>query len=190
MQNGPKWRVFERISEQCYVMCATFDDCVRYAPLFLHSFRLIAPRKMLEAQQLNRRYHRYEEINNVQDRIRWCRHRMGLMQKEVAELIGLSRQDYMAYEVGYYDYYPKDVVDKLAALFEIPVEDLLDDYNRFLRYGQGKAIQEYREQNGLKKKQLARLLKLEPHTLLIWETEQKRMIKGSWEKYFKDIIKI
>ena len=70
MQNAPKWRIFERISEQCYVMCATFDDYVRYAPLFLHSFRLIAPRKLLEAQQLNRRYHRYEEINNVQDRIR------------------------------------------------------------------------------------------------------------------------
>ena len=190
MQNAPKWRIFERISEQCYVMCATFDDCVRYTPLFLHSFRLIAPRKLLEAQQLNRRYHRYEEINNVQDRIRWCRHRMGLMQKEVADRIGLSRQDYIGYEIGYYDYYPKEVVDKLAALFEIPVEDLLDDYNRFLRYGQGRAIREYREQNGLKKKQFARLLKVEPHTLLIWETEQKRMIKGSWEKYFKDIIKI
>lgn len=62
-------------------MCRTEDGIVQYAPLCIHTFRLIAPRKLLEAQQFNQQYHSYEEIQNVPDRLRWCRHHMGLMQK-------------------------------------------------------------------------------------------------------------
>ena len=59
-------------------------------------------------------------------------------KKEVADLIGISRGHYIDFEVGYVDYYPKEIVDKLAALYKILVDDLLDDYNRFLYKGQGK----------------------------------------------------
>ena len=55
--------------------------------MYIHSFRLIAPRKLLEAQLFNQQYQNYEDIPNVQDRLRWCRHHMGLMQKEVADRI-------------------------------------------------------------------------------------------------------
>ena len=103
-------------------MCRTEDGIVQYAPLCIHTFRLIAPRKLLEAQQFNQQYHSYEEIQNVPDRLRWCRHHMGLMQKEVAEQIGISRGHYIDYEVGYVDYYPKEVVDRLADFYHIPVE--------------------------------------------------------------------
>lgn len=47
-------------------------------------------------------------------------HHMGLMQKEVAEQIGISRGHYIDYEVGYVDYYPKEVVDRLADFYHIP----------------------------------------------------------------------
>lgn len=93
-------------------MCRTEDGIVQYAPLCIHTFRLIAPRKLLEAQQFNQQYHSYEEIQNVPDRLRWCRHHMGLMQKEVAEQIGISRGHYIDYEVGYVDYYPKEALFK------------------------------------------------------------------------------
>ena len=115
---------------------------------------------------------------------------MGLMQKEVADLIGITRGHYIDFEVGYVDHYPKEIVDKLAALYGVPVDDLLDDYNRFLYKGQGKVLQEYRESLGLKKKQFARLINLDPGTLRIWERDEKIMFKKSWEKYFKDIIKV
>ena len=55
--------------------------------MYIHSFRLIAPRRLLEAQLFNQQYQNYEDIPNVPDRLRWCRHHMGLMQKEVADLI-------------------------------------------------------------------------------------------------------
>ena len=161
---------------------------MRYAPLYIHSFRLIAPRKLLEAQLFNQQYQNYEDIPNVQDRLRWCRHHMGLMQKEVAELIGISRGHYIDFEVGYVDHYPKEIVDKLAALYGVPADDFLDDYNRFLYKGQGKVLQEYRESFGLKRKQFARIINLDPGTLLIWARDEKIMFKKSWEKYFKVII--
>lgn len=77
--------------------------------MYIHSFRPIAPRKILEAQLFNQQYQNYEDIPNVPDRLRWCRHHMGLMQKEVAELIGISRGHYIDFEVGYVDYYPKEL---------------------------------------------------------------------------------
>lgn len=60
---------------------------------------------------------------------------MGLIQKEVAEQIGITSGHYIDFKVGYVDYYPKEIVDKLAAFYEIPVTDLLNDYNLFLLVG-------------------------------------------------------
>ena len=169
----PKWRILTQVSENMYILCSTLDGCVRYAPMYIHSFRLIAPHRLLEAQLFNQHYQNYEDIPNVPDRLRWCRHHMGLMQMEVAELIGISRGHYIDFEVGYVDYYPKEIVDKLAALYKIPVDDLLDDYNRFLYKGQGKMIREYRESLGLQKKPFARLIGVDPNLLRAWEADQK-----------------
>lgn len=166
-------------------MCKTENEIVRYAPLCIYSFRLIAPRKLVEAQQFNRQYRRYDEISNVQDRIRWCRHNMGLLQKDVAELIGISYWDYKSLETGVVDYYPKEIVDKLAELFGIPADELLDDYNRFLYKGQGEMIQEYRERLGLNKKQFARCINIDPVTLRKWESGENRITRKLWGKYFQ-----
>ena len=70
----PAWRILDRLSGDLYVLSQTQNSIVRYAPLFIHSFVLCAPRKILEATQFNQRYRRYEEIDNVPDRFRWCRH--------------------------------------------------------------------------------------------------------------------
>ena len=67
--------------------------------MYIQSFRLIDPRRLLEAQLFNQHDQNYEDIPNVPDRLRWCRHHMGLMQKEVAELIGISRGHYIDFEV-------------------------------------------------------------------------------------------
>ena len=171
-------------------MCKTEDGIVRYAPLCIHTFRLIAPRKIMEAQSFNKQYRSYSEIENIQDRLRWCRHNMGLMQKEVAEKIGMSQYHYQSLELGLVYYYPKEMVDKLAELFGIPVNDLLDDYNRFLYNGQGKLISEYRKMMGMSKNQLARLLGVDTIMVRNWENDKKRMTVNTWEKHFKSKIKI
>lgn len=183
------WRIFAQFSENNYLMCRNEDGVIRYAPLYIHTFRFIAPRKLLEAQLFNQQYHDYKEIDNVPDRLRWCRHQMGLMQKEVADLLDITRGHYIDFEMGYVDYYPKEIVDKLAEVFGVPVWDLLDDYNRFLYKGQGRLITEYRESLGMKKKPFARWLHLDAGLLRAWEADKKRISKNSWEKYFKELIK-
>ena len=62
------------------------------------------------------------------------------MGEGVAERIGVKRTHYIEFETGNVDYYPKEILDKLARLYQILVEDLLDEYNQFLYKGQGRGI--------------------------------------------------
>lgn len=158
---------------------------MRYAPLYVHSFILFAPRKILEATQFNQEYQRYEEIQNVPDRLRWCRHSKGLMQGDVAKLVGISRNVYVAIECGTTKQIPGEMVCKLADFYGVSVEDFLDDYNRFLSDGQANRIREYREATGLNKKAFAREKGIPIRSLLEWESGRKTVSRGSWGRYFK-----
>ena len=61
----PRWRILAQVSENMYILCSALDGCVRYAPMYIHSFRPIAPRKILEAQLFNQQYQNYEDIPNA-----------------------------------------------------------------------------------------------------------------------------
>lgn len=170
-----------------YLLCATWDSRVRYAPLYVRSFPLCTPRKLMDAQRILDRS--YDQLETVPDRLRWCRHRLGLMQKEVADRAGISRSVYIQLETGACDVYPIPILDKLAALYNIPVADLLDDYNRFLYLGQARLIRAHRQSLGLGKKPYARYMGISPTSLRLWEAEKKRVTKTTWEKYFRGVIK-
>ena len=161
------------------------DGHVSYAPLWIESFRLIAPRKLLEAQRLNQQYQDYCEIQGIPDRLRWCRHRMGLMQKEAAALVGISRKVYLDIETGAVEDIDKVVVDKLAALYQISAEDLTSDYIRFISQGQGEKVKAYRQSLGMGIKAFARYLGVREGTVRDWEAEKQRISRQSWEKHFK-----
>ena len=182
----PDWRILDRISENFYVLCYSQNLCVRYAPLYIHSFPLCAPRKLLEAQQFNQRYHKYEDIDNVPDRLRWCRHSMGLMQTEVAQKIGMSDSVYKAIEEGVTQHIPKEMVEKLAQLYQVPVIDFLDEFNQFLYDGQANRIRAYREVLGLRKKTFARQMEIPIRSLQGWESGKKVISRKCWERYFKE----
>ena len=171
-------------------MSHTENGETKHSPLFVLSFRLMAPRKLLEAQLFNKQYHSYEDIDNIPDRLRFCRHKLGLMQKEVAQIVGIARSTYINLETDNYNRFDKTVADKLAKLYNIPAYDLLDDYNRFLSCGQGKLIREYRESLNLGKRPFARHIGVDVNMLRLWENEQKQVSHKSWEKYFKNQISV
>ena len=77
----------------------------------------------MEATQFNQRYRSYEEIDNVPDRLRWCRHSRGLMQTEVARLIGVSVSSYKSMEKGGTHRIPQERAERLAQLFDVPATD-------------------------------------------------------------------
>lgn len=186
----PYWRITEQTAENMYIMSHTENGETKHSPLFVISFRLMAPRKLLEAQLFNKQYHSYGDIDNISDRLRFCRHRLGLMQKEVAKMVGISRSTYINLETGNYNGFDRTVADKLSKLFNIPMYDLLDDYNRFLSCGQGKLIREYRDSLNLGKRPFARLVGADANMIRLWESERKQVSLKSWEKYFKNRIKV
>lgn len=188
-QNGRcKWHITHPLGNGFYIMTCREDDKCRHALLYIHTFRLIAPRKLLEAQLFNKQYGSYEDIDNIPDRLRFCRHRLGLMQKEVARMAGISRNTYINLETGNLNAFNKTTADKLATIFDIPIYDLLDGYNRFLWDGQARQIQVYRQSFGLGQKPFARQMGIPIRSLQAWESGRKVVSLKSWEKYFKDRI--
>ena len=150
-------------------------------PMYLHSFRFIAPKKVSEAQKFALKFPTADKIQTVADKLRYYRHQKGMYQSDVADYIGLERSTYIDYENPDRDYYSTEVMDKLADLFCVDVYDLLDDYNKFLYDGQGKNIKKIRKQLGITQKELAKLMNVELYKFKKWEQNKVRMFKFSWE---------
>ena len=136
----------------------SFSSKVAYAPLYVHSFALCAPRKILEATQFHQRYRRYEEIASIPDRLRWCRHSKGLTQVEAAQKVGMTRHAYKAVEEGLTQRLEPEQAERLAQFYGVPVTDFLDEFNQFRYDGQAVRIRAYRELLGMEKSEFARML--------------------------------
>ena len=76
-------------------------------------------------------------------------------------------------------------MEKLAESYDVPVEELLDEYNLFLYKGQGEQIRKIRQGLGLTQKQYAEQLGVPPGTLKQWEQNRVRIYKSTWEKHFQ-----
>ena len=148
-------------------------------------FPLLAPRKLLDAQKFNIRYTDPSQITEIADKLRWYRYQHALMQKEVAEQIGIDRNTYIHYEEYGRDYYPIEHMEKLAELYDVPVEELLDGYNLFLYKGQGEQIQKIRQGLGLTQKQYAERLGVPLDHLKKWEQNHVRIYKSTWRSIFR-----
>lgn len=158
------------------------NDVVTYAPFYIHSFRLIAAHKLVDAEKFNIRYTSPTQIDNTPDKLRWYRYQKGLLQKEVAATIGVDRSTYCGYEEGEHDYYPMPMMNKLAELFGVSVTSLLDEYNLFLYYGQGKQIKMMRELRQMTIREYAQHLGIYASNLKRWENDEMRITKKSWAR--------
>lgn len=180
-----KWRVIARISDRMYVFCATLDNHVRFSPLYIHSFRLYAPHQILEATMMNQTYRSYEEITSIPDRLRWLRHSKGLMQREAAQIAGVSRSVYIDIECGITRRLPGCLVLNLPKFYGVPVSDFLDEYNQFLFDGQAQRIPAYREKLGMGRKPFCLHTGIPLSSLRGWEDGKKEVSFKCWEMYFK-----
>ena len=174
--------MFGRTTDRMIIMSRYANEVVTYAPLYIHSFRLIAAQKMVDAEKFNIRYTSPTQIDNTPDKLRWYRYQKGLLQKEVATYVGIDRVTYSRYEEGECDYYPIPMMDKLAELFDVSVVSLLDEYNLFLYYGQGTQIKMMRELREMSIRQYAQQLGIHAANLKRWENDEVRITKKSWKK--------
>ena len=143
-------------------------------PLYILQVSLAGPRTTVEAQAFFRMYHSYSEITNPSDRMRWCRYGLDLLQKEVAAMVGMEEWPYRDLESGaFHRSFTPELADKLAALYGIPVEGILDDYTLFLHRGGGDFLRRYREAKGWSRLQLADHAKVSRTSIRCWESGQK-----------------
>ena len=99
---------------------------------------------------------------------------LDLLQKEVAAMVGMEEWLYQDLESGtFHRSFTPELADKLAALYGIPVEDILDDYTLFLHRGGGAFLRRYREAKGWSRQQLADHAKVSRTSIRCWENGQK-----------------
>lgn len=175
-----KWCVFGSTSSNMIVMSRYAHETVIYAPFYIHSFHLVQPHTLVEAEKFNIRYSDPSQIDNTPDRLRWHRYRCGLLQRDVADFAGLDRSTYSSYEETGRDYYPIEKMLRISELFSIPVTDLLDEYNLFLYNGQGEQIKKMREAKNMTQREFARRLGVPYGTLQQWEQNRVQMFKSAW----------
>ena len=142
---------------------------------------MVLPHKFQDAEKFNLQFPDFSEITETADKLRWLRYQKCLRQRDVADYAGIDRSTYVHYEEYRKDLYPPEHMEKIAQLFEVPVDTLLDDYNLFLR----KQIKAIRMKLGLTQKQYADRLGVNLGNLKHWEQNRKQIFKSTWEKYFK-----
>lgn len=154
-------------------------------PMYIHTIRLLKPRNNREGEKFNLLYTNPAEITNVSDKLKYYRYQKSLYQSDVANYVGMDRGTYSGYEENARDYYPPEMMDKISALFEIDVYELLDDYNRFLYDGQGQQIKAIRKQLQITQKDLAIMMNVDLYKVKRWEQNKVRMFKYTWKKLFE-----
>lgn len=183
-----KWRLLARVGVRCYILLSNVSGAVKVAPLQILQFPVILPHKFQDAEKFNLQFSDFSEITETADKLRWLRYQNGLRQRDVADYAGIDRSTYVHYEEYSKGLYPPEHMEKIAQLFEVPVDTLLDDYNLFLRNGQGNQIKAIRMKLGLTQKQYADKLGVSPGNLKHWEQNCKQIFKSTWEKYFKQSL--
>ena len=141
-----------------------------------------------DAEKFNLQFSDFSEISETADKLRWLRYQKGLRQRDVAVYAGIYRSTYIHYEEYGKDFYSPEHMEKIAQLFDVPVERFLDDYNLFLRNDQGAQIKAIRMKLGLTQREYADKLGVSLGSLKQWEQNRKQIFKSTWEKYFKQSL--
>ena len=165
-----------------------YERHVRLLPIYIMAIRPKKAKKLSTAIALNGQRQRYEDLRTVPERLRYCRQQKELLQREVAEKNGVTKAVYADLEQNKTDVYDPAVMDKLATLYQVPVSDLTDGYNRFLQSGQGQVIRNLRASLGLSYEQLAERLHTSVRNIRVWESEKKCVSKEMWEKCFQKLV--
>ena len=179
-----KWRVFGNMDSRLYVMVCHSNGGVQFAPLYIHSFPFLRPHFLAEAERVNIGSDSPEKFDTVADKLRYYRHKKGLLQREVADYVGIERTTYSAYEEDGRDYYPIDVLQRIAEFLEVGVADLLDDYNTFLCNGQARQIKALRDKMKVTQAEFAAHFNVSKEQIKKWEQGKARMTKKFWERIF------
>ena len=81
-------------------------------------------------------------------------------------------------------------MSRLAELYDIPLEELLDDYHLFLLRGQAEQLKTLRESKKLTQKEFAESIGVPLGKYKHWEQGKVQISKSNWKKYFCQVFDI
>lgn len=180
---GPIWRILDRLSGELYLLTRTKYAKTMYSPMYVWKCMLQLPRRFSEAQKFCRSYEGKRNPSTA-DKLRWYRYQHGLMQSQVAQIMGISENAYKNLENGFSSVCALEKVDKLAKHYGVPAEELLDDYGRFLLGGQAASILACRKDLGIGRECFAKYAGIPLSSLRKWEEGKATISRQSWERYF------
>ena len=144
-----------------------------------------------EAQAFYRMYHSYADIPNPWDRLRWCRYGLDLLQKEVAAMVGMEEWLYRDLESGaFHRSFTPELADKLAALYGIPVEDILDDYTLFLHRGGGAFLRSYRDEKAGTVSSLPTMQRSAGQASAAGKVDKRPSVRSAFAIWWKTLVPI
>ena len=186
---GPKtkaWKGFLDYASNLSIMSLVTQNSPKPAFARLAQKVLVAERHLLirSDKQVGYAHQPYSSLQSVPDRIRWLRLQRRLTQKETAEVVGIGRANYVDYETGAIERFDPAVIKRIAALYEVPVTDLLDHYNAFLMSGQGEQVRQWRIGLGKNYKEMGEYLGVATSNVISWEREEKIITKKLYERCF------
>jgi len=79
---GTKWRTFDQLSRTLVIMVRYSNNNVKFAPMFIHQFSFLRPHFLAEAEKFNIEMTDPEEMETTADKLRYYRHKKGLLQKQ------------------------------------------------------------------------------------------------------------
>ena len=98
--NASKWVFWAQESCHLFLLQRVSCEVSCLTPLYILQVPLAGPHTTSEAQAFFHMYHSYSEITNPSDRMRWCRYSLGLLQKDVAAMVGMEEWLYRDLESG------------------------------------------------------------------------------------------
>lgn len=172
------WKSFHNI----HILYRSRHHVNTYAVVYVHSALFRLPSRCTIAERHNLLYSNPDQPHTVPEKIRYYRHKYLLHQNDVANALNMERTIYQSYEYNSREYYSLEVLEHLAVFYQIPPENLMDEYHRFLYHAPGIKIKQFRKQHGYTQEQLAEKLGVWRASVRAWEKEQKRISRKNYQK--------
>ncbi len=124
-------------------------------------------------------------MHTIPEKIRYYRHKHLLHQRDVANALNIERTVYQSCEYDTRDYYPIELLEKLADFYHITAENLMDEYHLFLYHDPGTQIKQFRKQHGYTQEQLADKLGVWKQSIRSWEKGYKKMSREHYDRFME-----
>ena len=133
------WIIYDKLAPNLYSVYQDSSTGICRSVLAVQTFHIFTHRNLSTAQAFLDSHPTFSSLKTVADKLRYYRFTHELLQMDVANALHIDRQTYSRMEdSSRTTAYNLADIKRLADFYQIPIENLLDDYNLFLYQNFGK----------------------------------------------------